>query len=248
MSRYVIANWKMYGTLVRNAHLLQGFVGDVPSGIEVGICAPAPYWFQVRQACLGSSVRWGGQDVSEHLEGAYTGEVAVGMLEDFECQYVILGHSERRQYHAESSELVARKLRRVMDSAGTALVPIVCIGESLREREAGQVEAVLSEQLAPVLTVLKAHPHRSVLLAYEPVWAIGTGVVAQPAEVRETHAWIAQYIQLHVGYSLPILYGGSVKADNAGVLIKLPHVDGFLVGGASLKVETFKPLLESCVA
>lgn len=248
MPRYIIGNWKMHGTLERNAHVLLGLEGEIPQSLEVGICAPAPYWSQLREICEGTPLAWGGQDVSEHFEGAYTGEVSVSMLEDFNCRYVIIGHSERRQYHAESSGTVARKLDRVMQSLKHELIPIVCIGEHLSERDAGEVEKVLSEQLGPVFGVLKLHPSRAVVLAYEPVWAIGTGIVAQPEEVRDTHAWIAEHVKTNLGRDLPILYGGSVKADNAEALIALPHVDGFLVGGASLKAETFKPLLQCCVA
>ncbi|MES2206497.1 MAG: triose-phosphate isomerase [Pseudomonadota bacterium] len=246
MLRYVIANWKMHGTLINNETFISAMAAYKPTGVEVGICVPAPYLFQLQQLCEGTECFWGAQDVSEHFEGAYTGEISVDMLQDFNTRYVIIGHSERRQYHAESSGTVARKLDRVMQTPNDRLVPIVCIGEHLSERQDGEVEAVLSEQLDPVISVLKLHPNRLALVAYEPVWAIGTGVVATPAEVVETHTWIAKYLYSSLAREVPLLYGGSVKADNAGILIDLPHVNGFLVGGASLKAETFKPLLDKC--
>jgi triosephosphate isomerase len=248
MTRYVIANWKMHGGLQRNAEFFKQWHGSVHSSIRVAICVPFPYLAQLSQLSAAlpahAPVEWGAQDVSEHFEGAYTGEVSVSMLEDFACSYVIIGHSERRQYHGESSGAVARKLDRVMQSINTALQPVICVGEHLSERESGSVETVLAEQLDPVLAVLKVHPHRQALLAYEPVWAIGTGVVATPEEISETHEWIAKYAYSALGRELPILYGGSVKPDNAAGIIELPHVDGFLVGGASLKMETFIPLLD----
>jgi triosephosphate isomerase (TIM) len=245
MSRYLIANWKMHGGLVWNEQFFSSFGSEVMLGVEVGFCVPSPYFFQCRQLLMGSAIGWGAQDVSEHFEGAYTGEVSVNMLEDFGCRYVIVGHSERRQYHAESSGTVARKLDRVMQSLKKECVPIICVGEHLSDREEeGGVEKVLSEQLDPVLSVLKLHPDRRALIAYEPIWAIGTGVVAEPAEVQEVHAWLAEYIRARLGHSLPILYGGSVKAENAKNLINLPFVDGFLVGGASLNPQAFRSIMQ----
>ncbi len=229
-----------------NERFISNMAAYKPSGIEVGICVPAPYLFQLQQLCEGTEYLWGAQDVSEHFAGAYTGEVSVDMLQDFNARYTIIGHSERRQYHAESSGTVARKLDRVMQASNDQLVPIVCIGEHLSERQEGEIETVLSEQLDPIIAVLNLHPQRLALIAYEPVWAIGTGVVATPEEVVETHTWIAKYLYSGLARELPLLYGGSVKADNAGILINLPHVNGFLVGGASVKAETFKTLLEQC--
>jgi triosephosphate isomerase (TIM) len=249
MAHYVIANWKMNGGIRKNIEFFQALQGMLHSSVKAAICAPFPYMPQLSQLCaalpVGLPIEWGAQDVSEHFEGAYTGEVSVAMLEDFGCSYVIIGHSERRQYHAESSGVVARKLDRVMQSVNVNLIPVICIGEHLSEREAGDVESILAEQLDPVLAVLKLHSHRRAIFAYEPVWAIGTGVVATPEEVSQTHEWIAKYIYAAVARELPILYGGSVKPDNAESLIALPHVQGFLVGGASLKAETFMPLLSA---
>jgi triosephosphate isomerase len=203
------------------------------------VCVPFPY-LQQAQAVLGSSaVAWGAQDVSAHAQGAYTGEVSAAMLADFACRYVIVGHSERRCLHGESDAQVVAKLKAAL--AG-GLTPILCVGETLAEREGGQTEAVVSRQLDAVLEACGVEVLARSVLAYEPVWAIGTGRTATPAQAQEVHAVLRQRIAAaaaDVAAGLRILYGGSVKAANASELFAQPDIDGGLVGGASLVAEEF---------
>lgn len=239
MSKKLIAgNWKMNGSLAANQALVEAMLAGIGQpAADVALCAPAPYLAQLQGLLHGSPISWGAQDVSAHEQGAYTGEVSVGMLKDFGCRYAIVGHSERRQYHGETDETVAAKAQRAL-SAG--LTPIVCVGETLAQREAGETEAVVKRQLAAVIHVV-GHCITEIVVAYEPVWAIGTGKTATPEMAQVVHAVLRA--QLAAATTNPkrihILYGGSMNAANAASLLAQPDIDGGLIGGASLKAADF---------
>ncbi|TSE21451.1 Triosephosphate isomerase [Tepidimonas alkaliphilus] len=240
MTRKLIAgNWKMNGSLEANEALLRAVLAGLPAalGADVAVCVPAPYLAQVQALCQGSPVAWGAQDVSAHERGAYTGEVSAAMLCDFGCRYVIVGHSERRQYHGETDEVVAAKAQRAL-SAG--LTPIVCVGETQAQRDAGQTETVVQRQLAAVLQSVGAAA-AGMVVAYEPVWAIGTGRTATPEQAQAVHALLRAQLRaaLPDDRAVRILYGGSMNASNAAALLAQPDIDGGLVGGASLKADEF---------
>ena len=239
MRRTLIAgNWKMNGSLDANARLLEHMLAGATTDADLAVCVPAPYLAQVQTALSASAVRWGAQDLSEHESGAFTGEVSAQMLKDFGCTYVIVGHSERRSYHGESDELVARKAVRALKAG---LIPIVCVGETLQEREEDRTNAVVVRQLAPVITAVGAQLV-DIVIAYEPVWAIGTGKTATPAMAQQVHqvirATLAKADAVAADH-LQILYGGSMKPDNAKELLAMPDIDGGLIGGASLKASDF---------
>jgi triosephosphate isomerase (TIM) len=245
MARTLIAgNWKMHGSLPGNARLLEALKqGAVASGCEVTVCVPHVYVPQAAQLLAGSALSWGAQDCSAHQQGAYTGEVSCVMLTDFGCRYVIVGHSEQRQYHHESSQAAAQKMLRVLESG---LNPILCVGESLSERESGQTQAVVAAQVQAAVDALKQANQMQwiwrVVIAYEPVWAIGTGKTATPEQAQEVHAairaqWNAAF-QADAKH-LRVLYGGSMKAANAASLLAQQDIDGGLVGGAALVAEEF---------
>ena len=237
----VAGNWKMNGSRSSVAELLDGIkagIGQVTTA-EVAVCAPAIYLSDTQTKLDGSPVAWGGQDVSIHEAGAYTGEIAGSMLKDFGCRYVIIGHSERRAYHGESDEAVARKFAaaRAVD-----LVPILCVGETLEEREQGVTEQVVGRQLDAVVAHCGIDMVGEGVIAYEPVWAIGTGKTATKEQAQEVHAFIrgrlAEQNQA-VADAVRILYGGSMNPKNAADLVAQPDIDGGLIGGASLKAEDF---------
>ncbi|QBM27519.1 triose-phosphate isomerase [Hydrogenophaga pseudoflava] len=239
MSKKLIAgNWKMNGSLAANEALVQAMlagIGQPPA--EVALCAPAPYLAQLQALLQGSPIAWGSQDVSAHEQGAYTGEISVAMLKDFGCRYAIVGHSERRQYHGETDEIVAAKAQRALSSG---ITPIVCVGETLAEREANETESVVKRQLAAVIHTV-GHCITEIVVAYEPVWAIGTGKTATPEMAQAVHAVLRA--QLAAATTNPkrvhILYGGSMNAANAASLLAQPDIDGGLIGGASLKAADF---------
>ena len=230
----------MNGSRAANATLLAGITASLDnSRAECAVCVPAPYLFQCQDALAGSSVAWGAQDVSPQPCGAYTGEVCASMLADFGCRYVIVGHSERRAYHAEGSELVAGKALAALDAGMT---PIVCVGETLAQREAGETASVVAGQLAALLSVLAPERLGGIVVAYEPVWAIGTGKTATPAMAQEVHAQLrAQLMAANApaAQEVRILYGGSMKPENAAELLAQPDIDGGLIGGAALKAADF---------
>jgi triosephosphate isomerase len=230
--KLTVGNWKMNGDLAGNAAryaaLAAGVAGLAPG--RLGVVVPFPYLATAREALRGTGVLWGAQDVSAHAAGAYTGEVSAAMLAEFGCAWTLAGHSERRQYHGESDEVVAAKAKAAL---GAGLTPIVCVGETLAERDAGVTASVVSRQLDAVRAVLGADLAR-IVLAYEPVWAIGTGRSATPAEAQAVHATLRARLEAAGAGAVPILYGGSVKASNAGALAAMPDIDGALVGGASL--------------
>lgn len=241
MRRKLIAgNWKMNGSLAANAVLLEGIkAGLGQSTCAVAVCVPAPYFAQCRDALGDTAVAWGGQDISMHASGAFTGEVSGAMLADFGCAYVIVGHSERRTYHGENDELVAQK---TIVAIRAGLIPIVCVGETLAEREAGKTAEVVCKQLEVVLVALDAEQIGKIVVAYEPVWAIGTGKTATPEMAQEVHALLRQSLvarNVSAAGAVQILYGGSMKPDNAKKLLSMPDIDGGLIGGASLKVADF---------
>ncbi|MCM5678358.1 triose-phosphate isomerase [Schlegelella sp. S2-27] len=235
--KLVVGNWKMHGSLASNGELLAGVRAAEPFVCEAAVCVPFPYLSTCVLVLQGSHIALGAQDCSAHEQGAFTGEVSAAMLADVGCRYVIVGHSERRAYHAESDQLVADKAKLVV---GKGLVPIVCVGETLAEREAGQTEAVVKRQLSAVIHTL-GHCVPQAVIAYEPVWAIGTGRTATPEQAQEVHAVLRAQLHAateHAG-AMKILYGGSVKADNAATLFAQPDIDGGLIGGASLKAADF---------
>ncbi|KAF4529839.1 hypothetical protein B566_EDAN018334 [Ephemera danica] len=235
--KFVAGNWKMHGSHAANAELLAGILAAKPFAADVTVCVPFPYLSEVAVALAGSDVRWGAQDVSAHAQGAYTGEVSVGMLAEFGCRYAIVGHSERRQYHAESDQLVADKAKAALSRG---ITPIVCVGETLAQREAGETETVVKRQLSAVIHTL-AHCAAEMVVAYEPVWAIGTGLTASPEQAQAVHALLRAQLLAATPRAgqMQILYGGSVKPDNAATLFAQPDIDGGLIGGAALKAADF---------
>ena len=240
-NRFVIGNWKLNGGLVTNATLLNALKSGVvaKAGSHCGVCVPAPYLAQVQAHLNGSSIGWGSQDVSRMEAGAYTGEVSAGMVAEFGARFALVGHSERRAIFGETDEAVADKYGMALKSR---LVPILCVGESLGDRESGKTEEVVWRQLH---AVIEAHGVKSLsvaILAYEPVWAIGTGKTATPAQAEEVHAFLRGKVAAmdqQGGKELSILYGGSVKKSNATELFAMPNIDGGLIGGASLVAEEF---------
>jgi len=239
--KLVAGNWKMHGTLASNRALLEALVPALSGarGAKCAVCAPFPYLAQVQALLQGTDVALGAQDLCQFDDGAYTGGVSGSMLNDFGCRYVIVGHSERRSVFGEGDDVVAAKFGAALRAG---LVPILCVGESLAEREAGATERVVGRQLDAVFAAGGAAALAGAVVAYEPVWAIGTGRTAAPEEAQAVHAFIRDRIAGHDGNaagSLAILYGGSVKAANAAKLFAMPDVDGGLIGGASLIAEEF---------
>jgi triosephosphate isomerase len=230
-TRLVAGNWKMHGSLAANRALLEALLAGLSGlgGVECAVCVPYPYLGQAQERLRGTPLAWGAQNLSEHLEGAYTGEVSVAMLKDFGCRYAIVGHSERRQLYRESDAQVAAKF---VAAVTHGVTPILCVGETLEEREAGRTEEVVARQLDAVVN--KDEFARAVL-AYEPVWAIGTGRTATPEQAQAVHAFLRRKLPS----GTPILYGGSVKPQNAAAIFAMPDVDGGLIGGASLVAGDF---------
>ncbi len=237
----VAGNWKMNGSRESIKVLLDGIkdgMGEVNRAAVV-VCAPYVYLPGVQARLEGTAVEWGAQDLSIEASGAYTGEISAAMLRDFGCGYVIVGHSERRAYHGESDALVAKKYA-VARAAG--LIPILCVGETLDEREQGITEEVVARQLDALIELEGVAALTDGVIAYEPVWAIGTGKTASPEQAQEVHAFIRGRVaakDADVAEGVRILYGGSMKPDNAPELISKPDIDGGLIGGASLKPEDF---------
>ena len=236
----VAGNWKMHGSRVSNQSLLDAIVAGLTNlkGVETAVCVPFPYLAQVSERLKGTGVAWGAQNVSEHAQGAYTGEVSAAMLVEFGCRYVLVGHSERRQLYGETDEQVAAKFA-AAQKAG--LVPILCIGETLEERDAGKTEQVVGRQLDAVLMQGKLG---DAVVAYEPVWAIGTGRTATPEQAQQVHA----FLRKRISSENRILYGGSVKAQNAAAIFAGADVDGGLIGGASLVAAEFVAIAQAAGA
>lgn len=242
--KLVVGNWKMNGNRAANAELLAGLQAAGPWNADVAVCAPFPYLGEVASALQGGVIAWGAQDCSSQASGAYTGEVSAAMLAEFGCRYVIVGHSERRALHAESDSLVAEKAKAAL---AQRLIPIVCVGETLAEREAGQTDAVVRRQLAAVIEALGSAAIAQIVVAYEPVWAIGTGKTASPAQAQAVHAVLREQLRQASDRAegVQILYGGSVKADNAAELFSQSDIDGGLIGGASLKAGDFAAICKA---
>ena len=237
--KFVAGNWKMHGSRA-SAKALVDAIAVAPAGAcDVAVFPPLPYLAELARQQAGGAIAFGAQDVSEHAQGAYTGEVAAAMIKDIGAGYTLVGHSERRQYHAESSECVAAKFAQAQ-AAG--LIPVLCVGETLEQRDADQTETVIAAQLDAVLQRCGIAAFAQALVAYEPVWAIGTGRTATPAQAQQVHAFIRGKLataDATIASSLRLLYGGSVKPGNAAELFAQPDVDGGLIGGASLVATDF---------
>jgi len=237
----VAGNWKMNGDSASNAELVAGIVAGAPKSdrVKLLICPPFPYLAAVAAQVGGSSVLLGAQTVSEHGSGAFTGEVAPGMLRDIGCDYVIVGHSERRALYGETSFAVASKFKAALD---VGLQPILCVGETLEQRESGATESVVEVQLGAVIDKVGIEGFKTAVVAYEPVWAIGTGMTASPEQAQDVHRHIRGVMAGHdagIAESTQVLYGGSMKGENAAGLLAMDDIDGGLIGGASLKAADF---------
>lgn len=244
--KVVAGNWKMNGTLAEAAALASAVAEGMPDGVDVVLCPPYPYLPGLIDAHADSGVGFGAQDVSEHQQpGAFTGEVSASMLKDLGCRYTLVGHSERREYHDESDAQVAAKF---VAARAVGLEPILCVGETQAQRDAGETEAVIGRQLAAALGAAGIDAFAHALVAYEPVWAIGTGSSASPEQAQEVHAFIRSQLakqDVKLAQMIRVIYGGSVKPANAADVFAQPDVDGGLIGGASLSGSDF---LEICMA
>ncbi len=233
-NRFVVGNWKMHGNRTSNRALLDAVLAGIGAlrGVECAVCVPFLYLGDVAERLQGSTLAWGAQNVSEHAQGAYTGEVSAPMLAEFNCRFVIVGHSERRQLCGETDAVVAAKYAAAL---AQGMTPILCLGETLEARDAGQTESVIGRQLQAVLDLNGRNSFEKAVVAYEPVWAIGTGRTATPEQAQAVHAFLRQ----RVLSDTRILYGGSVKPENAALLFAMQDVDGGLIGGASLVAADF---------
>ena len=236
----VAGNWKLNGSLTANHDLLSGIIAGLPeAGVDVMVCPPAVYLAPTAAELQGSRIQLGAQDVSSHAEGAFTGEVAGAMLRDVGCTHTLIGHSERRTLFGDTDEIVAAKFVAARDAG---LVPVLCIGETLEERQAGTTMEVVHRQLDAVINKVGAAGFAGTIVAYEPVWAIGTGHTATPEQAQEVHAEIRARLSVadaKIGAETRILYGGSVKGANAADLFARQDIDGGLIGGASLQAGEF---------
>jgi len=251
MRGYLVAgNWKMNGSNAANAELVDGIVAGMPQSdsVELLICPPFPYLAAMAAKLSGTGVALGAQNVSQHQAGAYTGETATSMLSDVGCTYVLVGHSERRGIMGESSEMVAAEFQAAQDAGLSA---VLCVGETQQQREAKQTEAVVDEQLNAVIDGSGIQAFSNAVIAYEPVWAIGTGLTATPEQAQDVHRHIREVLAARdqdVADAVRILYGGSVKGDNAAGLFSKPDIDGGLIGGASLKSADFLAIAEAAAS
>jgi triosephosphate isomerase len=247
-TKIVAGNWKLNGSRIFANALLDTLMPSLKSNVTTLIIPPLPYLDGLIEHYANKGFVFGAQDVGTHAHGAFTGDVAPEMLKDIGCQYVLVGHSERRQYQEESNEFVAEKF---LACKRAGLIPILCVGESLHQREAGHTEWAIEKQMKPVFDLVGEHAFDKAVIAYEPVWAIGTGKTATPEQAQEVHAFIRSEvaaIDAKIAGSLPILYGGSVKASNAVELFSLPDVDGGLVGGASLIAQEFTAIVAAAAS
>lgn len=241
----VIGNWKMHGSLTFNAQLISELLHASPVLANMALCVPYPYLQQCQQLLSHSEIAWGAQDVSVHPQGAFTGEVCASMLVDFACKYVIVGHSERRIYHQETDQSIAAKTLAVINAG---MLPILCLGETLAQRESNQTAQIVQAQLKVVLDTLPSNALNKLILAYEPVWAIGTGKTATAIEAQAVHLLLRHEVAQYAGViaqNMPIIYGGSVKPENARELFSMPDIDGGLIGGASLKAQDFLQIAQA---
>ena len=242
MKKLIAGNWKMNGSLAANEALLREILqGLGQPACDVAVAVPAVYVAQVQALLQGAAVQLGAQDVSAHDSGAYTGEVSATMLRDFGVRYALVGHSERRQYHGETDAIVAAKAQKALNAG---ITPIVCVGETLAQREAGETEAVVKRQLAAVIHAIGACT-TEIVVAYEPVWAIGTGKTATPEQAQAVHAVLRAQLAAASTQAakVPLLYGGSMNAGNAEQLLAQPDINGGLIGGAALKAQDFLKII-----
>ncbi|WP_058554652.1 triose-phosphate isomerase [Thiohalocapsa sp. ML1] len=244
---FIAGNWKMNGSKAEAAELIRGIVAGAASmqKVEIAVCPPFPYLYVAEQMLAGTAIAWGSQDVSREEAGAFTGQVSAAMLKDFGCRYAIVGHSERRQFNGETDAIIARKYARAVAGGVT---PILCVGETLDERESGKTEEVVARHIDAVLDLGGAEAYAVGVVAYEPVWAIGTGVTATPEQAQEVHAFLRERIAAKnkaVAEGLRILYGGSMKPGNAVELIGQADIDGGLIGGAALKASDFLAICQA---
>ena len=245
--KLVAGNWKMHGSLVTNKQLLDDVIKGL-KGVHNGdfaVCVPYPYLPSVKSLLQNTNIALGAQNVSQYEKGAYTGEISASMLNDFECRYVIVGHSERRALFGETSHIVAEKYVAVQKAG---LIPILCVGETLEQREAGVTERIIEEQLTAVIDSAGIESLCKAVIAYEPVWAIGTGKTAEPQQAQDVHMFIRSFISKqnsNTAKELIVLYGGSVKANNAAQLFAMPDIDGGLIGGASLIASDFVAICQA---
>ena len=248
MRGYLVAgNWKMHGSNAANAELVDGIIDGVPQSdhVDLLVCPPFSYLYQVGKMLSGRPISLGAQNLSEHPSGAYTGEIAGSMLGELGCEYVIVGHSERRALFGESNELVALKFS---VAQGAGLKPILCVGETLEQREKGDTVTVIDNQLEAVFNLVGIDAFMNAVIAYEPVWAIGTGKVATPEQAQLVHRHIRSMLEVRnrsVAEKIKILYGGSVKGENARGLFSNPDIDGGLIGGASLRSADFLAIAQA---
>lgn len=239
--KLVVGNWKMHGNLVENKQLLDALVTGLTElkNAQIAVCVPFPYLHSIKENLRQTNISWGAQNLSQFDKGAYTGEVSASMLKDFGCKYVIVGHSERRALFGETNQFVAEKF---IAAQKMGLIPILCVGETLEQREAGLAEKIIDEQLSVVIELAGIDAFDKSVIAYEPVWAIGTGKTASPQQAQEVHASIRKGLRdknREIADELVILYGGSVKASNATELFVMDDIDGGLIGGASLIASEF---------
>ena len=246
----IAGNWKMNKTVAESLDLVNGLKRELANikEIDIVVCPPFTALSDVSKAILNTNIRLGAQNMSEHNFGAYTGEIAAGMLKEFSVRYVILGHSERRQYQKETDELIAKK---ALAAHAASLKPIVCVGETLAQREAGRTELVVGTQLRKSLAALSAGQMEETIIAYEPIWAIGTGKNATADQAQDAHMFIRKQLAAMFNETVArharIQYGGSVKPSNARELMSQRDVDGALVGGASLEDRNFSDIIKNCV-
>jgi triosephosphate isomerase len=241
-NKLIAGNWKMNGSLLANEALIKALQAGIGQPkCEVVVCVPSAYLAQCQALLVGSPIDLGAQDVSSHESGAYTGETAPSMLKEFGVRYAIVGHSERRQYHGETDDVVAAKAQQALR---VGITPIVCVGETLAEREAGKTEEVVKRQLAAVIHT-NGHCISEVVVAYEPVWAIGTGKTATPEQAQQVHAVLRAQLKAASEHAdhIKLLYGGSMNAANAASLLVQPDIDGGLIGGAALKAQDFLTII-----
>lgn len=246
--KLIAGNWKMNGSLAANEALLKGLLSELNTTApvcNVAVCVPSAYLAQVQALVAGSVIDLGAQDISSHEVGAFTGEISGAMLKEFGVRYCLVGHSERRQYHFESDNLVAAKAQRAL---ACGITPIVCVGETLEEREAGKTQEVVKRQLAAVIHA-NGHCISEIVVAYEPVWAIGTGKTASVEQAQQVHAVLRAQLRAASPQAerIHILYGGSMNATNAAQLLAQPDIDGGLVGGAALKVPDFLSIIATAL-
>lgn len=242
MKKLIAGNWKMNGSLAANDKLIKDILAGMRQpACNVAVAVPAVYLPQCQALLAGSQMELGAQDISAQESGAFTGEISGAMLKDFGVRYVLVGHSERRQYHGETDELVALKAQRAL---GYGITPIVCVGETLEERESGKTDDVVKRQLAAVIHA-NGHCISEIVLAYEPVWAIGTGKTATPEMAQQVHAVLRSQLKAASAHAdrIKLLYGGSMNAANAVSLLAQPDIDGGLIGGAALKAQDFLTII-----